>query len=338
MTSFAPLTDDRPVRWGVLATGGIAATVTHDMLSLPDECEVVACASRSLESAQRFAAEHGIARAYGSYGELAADPEVDVVYVATPHSHHLEPTRQCLEAGRHVLVEKPLTPSPAATDELLELASARRLFAMEAVWMRCNPVMRHVAELVHSGAIGTVSHARANFDVTFTGPDEHRMVNPALAGGAILDLGVYPLHALDMLFGEPDSFTAAGRLHHTGVEAHAEALLTWGGTVGHVSCSIGGQTPMVLHVVGSSGRIEVPDFLKPETMVLVPREGEPQHFRTEVPGNGYTFEIQEVNACLRAGRLQSSLVEHDATRRVSQLMERWRSSLGAVAVPSHEVE
>lgn len=336
--NYQPLPEDRPVRWGVLATGGIAATVTDDMLSLPDECEVVAVASRTLESAERFASERGIGRAYGSYAELASDDEVDAVYVATPHSHHFEPTRACLEAGRHVLVEKPLTPSASDSAALLDLAAQHDRFAMEAVWMRCNPIIRRAAELIADGAIGTVSHARANFDITFTADDSHRLVNPALAGGAILDLGVYPLHVLDLLFGEANGLVSAGRLHRTGVEAHAEALLTWGDVVGHASCSIGGQTPMVLHVVGSTGRIEVPDFLRPETMTLVSRDGEPEHFLANVPGSGYTFEIQEVNACLRAGKSSSELVPWDSTRRVAHLMDLWREQVGATQVPSHEVE
>ena len=331
-----PLPQDRPVRWGILATGGIAATVTADLLALPDECEVVAVASRDLDHARAFAAERGIPRAYGSYQELAEDDGVDVVYVATPHSHHFEPARACIEAGRHVLVEKPLTPSAADTYALLRLAQEHDRVCMEAVWMRCNPIIRRAAELVHDGAIGELSHVRANFDITFTGDDSHRLVNPALAGGAILDLGVYPLHAMDLILGKPDSLVAAGRLHRTGVEAHAEALLTWGDVVGHASCSIGGQTPMALHLVGSTGRIEVPDFLKPSRMTLVPREGEPEEFRARVPGNGYTFEAQEVNACLRRGALESSLVDHASTRRVAAVMDDWRAQVGAPDLDSHE--
>lgn len=342
---YTPLPTDRPVRFGVLATGGIADTVTADMLALPDEVEVVACASRSLDKAQAFAAERGIRHAFGSYDELVACEEVDVVYVATPHSHHFEPARACLEAGKHVLCEKPLTPNPEATEKLIAIADAHDRFLMEAVWMRCNPIIRQAAQLVADGAIGTLGRVSGNFDVSWQGDDGHRMVNPELAGGGILDLGVYPLHALNLVLGEPDELVSAGRLHRTGVDAHAEALLVWRAgdgrerdVIGHASCSIDGETPMVLHLVGSTGRIEVPGFLRPDTMTLVPREGEPQTFRANIPGNGYTFELQEVVSCLRRGVVESPLVSWESTRQVARTMQSWRDQLGVKPAPWAEVE
>ncbi|GAB3951963.1 hypothetical protein GCM10027614_54880 [Micromonospora vulcania] len=175
-------------RWGILATGHIASRFAEDLRLVPD-AELVAVGSRAVESAQRFADTYGAKRAYGSWVELAADPEVDAIYVATPHSAHHEAAMTCLTAGRPVLLEKPFTLDLASSTELVDTARAAEVFLMEAMWMRTNPLILRAAELVAQGAIGTVSSVRADFGVAGPFPPEHRMRNAALGGGALLDLG-----------------------------------------------------------------------------------------------------------------------------------------------------
>jgi predicted dehydrogenase len=191
------------IRWGVLATGGIAATFTEALRSLPD-AEVVAVGSRSPEGAKAFAERHGIPRAHGSWAELAADPEVDVVYVATPHSAHRAAAGLCLEAGKPVLCEKAFTINEREARELVELAQERGLFLMEAMWTYCNPLIRNLVALVADGVIGEVRQVSAHFGFPGDFEPGHRMRDPRQGGGALLDLGVYPVAFAQLLLGEPD--------------------------------------------------------------------------------------------------------------------------------------
>lgn len=195
------------VRWGVLATGGIAARFTADVQGLPD-AEVVAVASRTEASARDFAERHGIARAYGSWAELVADDEVDVVYVATPHSAHHAAASLALRAGKHVLCEKAFTLNSREAKELVALARDRGLFLMEAMWTYLNPVVRRLTELVRGGAIGEIRTVQADFGFAGDFAAGHRLRDPDLGGGALLDLGVYPVSFAHLLLGEPDRIQA----------------------------------------------------------------------------------------------------------------------------------
>lgn len=195
------------VRWGVLATGGIAAAFTAELQAMPD-AEVVAVASRTEASAKAFADRFGIARAYGNWASLAADEDVDVVYVATPHSAHRAVAGLCLEAGKAVLCEKPFTLNVREAEELVSLARECELFLMEAMWMYCNPLVRRLAALVGDGAIGEVRTVQADFGLAGPFAPDHRLRDPALGGGALLDLGVYPVSFAQLLLGEPDRVQA----------------------------------------------------------------------------------------------------------------------------------
>ena len=339
--AFTPLPPDRPVRWGILATGGIAATFTRDLQLIPDDARAVAVGSRDLTRAQAFATEHAIPTAYGSYEELAADPEVDVIYVATPHSHHREAAEICLRAGKHVLVEKPLTASPADTDHLLKLAEQLGLFCMEGMWTRCNPLLRQVAEFARDGRYGAVRHVSSSFAFPFDGPPDHRLLNPALAGGAILDLGVYPVHAALLLLGRPDAVVASGSFTSSGVDGHATALLSWHAdgrrpaATASLMASLECGPVQTLSVVFEHGRVDFPtNFVAPRSMVVTAapadaRGGaaEPQEHTASVPGHGFTFEAQEVARCLRAGQTTSPLVPHTATRDAADVLAGWRSAI-----------
>ncbi|HSN43559.1 MAG TPA: Gfo/Idh/MocA family oxidoreductase, partial [Propionibacteriaceae bacterium] len=181
-SALTPLPADRPVRVGVLATGHIARKVTRDMQLVPDDVRVTAVGSRTQAAADAFADELSIPHAFGSYEELAASGEVDVVYVTTPHNYHAEAARLCMDAGLGVLVEKPLTPTAADTHELVQYASDKGVFLMEAVWTRCNPLIRRAVELVREGALGDVRWIQAAFGFRFHGDSGNRLVNPDLAG------------------------------------------------------------------------------------------------------------------------------------------------------------
>jgi predicted dehydrogenase len=326
------------VGWGILATGHIASVFARDLALLPSEARLVAVGSRSLDKAMAFAADHGIPRAYDSYAELAGDPDVDVIYVASTHHDHFASARLCLEAGKAVLVEKPLTTSPADTEELINLARDRGRFLMEAMWTRTNPLIRKAAELAASGDLGNIRHVSSDFGFVFRGSASHRLLDPALAGGAILDAGVYPLHAVNLFLGEPADLYGFGSHAPTGVDSHAAALLSYPATeertaaTATVICSLEVDLPTSLQVYGSFGRIMINDFfIRPKEILLYRghhRDVAPEVMVTQWPGGGYTFQAQEVMRCLRAGEVESPMVPWRDSLAVSRTLALWQAAVG----------
>ncbi|MEJ3743329.1 Gfo/Idh/MocA family oxidoreductase [Actinomycetes bacterium KLBMP 9797] len=317
------------VRWGILATGGIATAFVEDLRLLPD-AEVVAVGSRSQESAEAFAAQHDIPRAYGSWTELAADADLDVVYVATPHSAHYAAARICLEAGRAVLCEKPFTLDLNTSAELVDLARERGLFLMEALWMRCNPVIRQLASLVADGAIGEVRSVHADFSLAGPFEPTHRLRAPALGGGALLDLGVYPIHLAHLLLGVPDHVRAWAKLSPEGVDENTGIVFGYdSGALAALTCAIVRGTPITGLITGSAGRIELPPAFFAAREFTLHRDGaEPEVFRGPTEGRGYHHEAAEVHRCLREGLLESPLLPHAATLEVMHLLDQIRDQIG----------
>lgn len=328
----------RRIGWGILGTGHIASVLARDLALLPDEAELVAVGSRRPESAQAFADEHGFARAHGSYTELAADPNVDVVYVASVHNDHFPSAQLCLEAGKAVLVEKPLAVSADQAEELVALARERGLFLMEAMWTRTHPLIRRAAEIAHDGEIGLIRHVAADFGFAFDGPATHRLLDPDQAGGAIWDAGVYPVHAVNLILGEPDRVLGYGGHAATGVEDHAAALLTFGATADRapataaVVCSLAVRFPTRLGIYGTRGRIMIDDFfIRPAEMLIFRGNDDntvPEVLVTQWPGGGYTFQAAEVMRCLRAGQVESALVPWASSLAVARTLDAWRASVG----------
>ena len=233
---------EQKVRWGILGPGGIAASFAAD-LSLVPRAELAAVGSRSQATADAFAERFGFARAHGSYADLAADPDVDVIYIATPHAFHAEAALLCIEAGKAVLVEKPITLDLADAMRLVAAAREKGVFLMEAMWMRLNPAIRKIKELVEDGTIGWVSSIHADFGLQGPFDAEHRLRNPELGGGALLDLGVYPINFAHLIMGAPASVQAWAHLTPERVDEHTGVLLGWeAGAVGALTCSINGQS------------------------------------------------------------------------------------------------
>ncbi|MFF5482785.1 Gfo/Idh/MocA family protein [Streptomyces sp. NPDC012935] len=323
---------ERSVRWGILATGGIAAAFTADLVDLPD-AEVVAVASRSQDSADTFAERFGIPRAYGDWNALAEDGDIDVVYVATPHSAHRVAAGLCLEAGHNVLCEKAFTLNAREAEELVALAKARGSFLMEAMWMYCNPLIRRLKALVDDGAIGEVRHVQADFGLAGPFPPAHRLRDPAQGGGALLDLGVYPVSFAQLLLGEPSDVTARAALSAEGVDLQTGALLSWdSGALASVHCSIVGGTATSASVTGSGGRIDVPHgFFFPDRFVLHRDGRDPEEFTAD-PADGarssLRHEAAEVMRALRAGETESPLVPLDGTLAVMRTLDAIRDRVG----------
>ncbi|MEV5526790.1 Gfo/Idh/MocA family protein [Streptomyces prunicolor] len=334
------MTEQR-VRWGVLATGGIAAAFTAALVDLPD-AEVVAVASRTESSAKAFAERFGIERAYGDWDTLAHDADVDIVYVATPHSAHRTAAGLCLEAGRNVLVEKAFTLNSREATELVALAGERGSFLMEAMWMYCNPLIRRLTSLVDDGAIGEVRTIQADFGLAGhllpearNGilPPAHRLRDPAQGGGALLDLGVYPVSFAHLLLGEPADIKASAVLSPEGADLQTAALFSWdSGALAALHCSIVGGTGTSASVTGSLGRIDIPDgFFHPERFVLHRDGRDPEEFvldPADGPRNTLRHEASEVMRALRAGETESPLVPLEGTLAVMRTLDAVRERIG----------
>lgn len=323
---------EESVRWGILATGGIAATFTADLVDLPD-AEIAAVASRSEESAREFAERFGIPRAYGDWEALAKDEDIDVVYVATPHSAHRAAAGLCLEAGRNVLCEKPFTLNLREAGELVALAREHGRFLMEAMWMYCNPLVRRLKTLIEDGAVGEVRTVQADFGLAGPFPPASRLRDPALGGGALLDLGVYPVSFAQLLLGEPSDVVARATLSAEGVDLQTGALLGWdSGALASVHCSIVSGTGATASVTGSHGRIDLPSgFFHPDRFVLHRDGRDPEEFTADPadgPRNSLKHEAREVMRALRAGETESPLVPLDGTLAVMRTLDAIRERIG----------
>jgi predicted dehydrogenase len=317
-----------PLRWGILGTGAIARQFTADLLTLPDH-SVAAVGSRSAEDAKAFATAHGIPRAHASYQTLAEDAGVDVVYVATPHSGHHAAALACLNAGRGVLVEKPFAMNAAEAAEMASAARAAGVFCMEAMWTRFNPAIAKLRELLAEGAVGEVVSVQADFGFAAWYDPESRLFAPSLGGGALLDLGVYPVSLASMVLGEPSTVRAVAGLAPTGVDSNTGILLGYpSGAVAVLHCSLRGETPLRAAVVGTAGRIELPaPFFRPDSLTLHQPGKEPVIDRYELPGAGYTFQAQEVARCVRAGRAESPRMPLDESISIMRTLDQVRASL-----------
>lgn len=330
------MTPDAPIRWGVLGAGAIAATVGADIAAVPGN-ELYAVAARDPDRAADFAARHGVTRAHRSYDELVADPDVDVVYVATTHAQHRDQCLLALEAGKPLLVEKAFTLDAPQAREVVDAARARGLFCMEAMWTRLNPLIRRAVELVRSGRIGDLVGVRVDLSKRFEFDPAHRLFDLGAGGGALLDLGIYPVTVAWLFLGRPDVVQAVGSLSPTGSDL--TDAIQWGyhdGRVAQLYLSAAADSPFAGLVTGTDGSIAVePRLHRPQRLVVRDADGVETIEGEPVPGNGYRDEIAEVARCLRAGESESPFVPLDDTVAILEVLDEIRRQVG-VRYP-HEI-
>lgn len=326
-----PLPSDRPVRWGILATGKIARGFAQALALLPD-AEIGAVASRRPESAEKFAAEygtHGVTRAYGSYAALVEDPDVDVVYVASPHALHHEHTMLAFDAGKPVLCEKALTLTAREAEDLTRVSRERRLFFMEAMWMRCNPVIRRIEQLAELGHLGEIQQVRADLGFLVDAPETDRLLAPELGGGALLDMGVYPLTFAHLFLGDPDKVEAVAEMSSSGVDLNIAVSLGWAsGAVAAVSSTMTAWSPRTASIATDRGRVDLGEAFHHPTEAFWVEDGETHLIREEVLGTGLAHEAEEVMRCLRNGEIESPLVPLDESLAIMRLMDTVRERIG----------
>ncbi|MGH3499162.1 MAG: Gfo/Idh/MocA family protein [Nocardioidaceae bacterium] len=322
-----------PIRWGILATGKIAHAFAADLALLPD-AHLVAVGSRTMTSARTFADEYAADRAYSSYADLAADPDVDIVYVATPHALHLDNVLTCFEAGKAVLCEKALALTTADARRLVQEARARGLFFCEAMWMRTNPTIRKLVGLVRSGRCGQIRQVRADLGFLAPADPASRLWDPALGASALLDVGIYPLTFAHLVLGPPSGVRAAAVLSDGGVDVNGGATLTYdSGAVASISWTQTAWSDNAASIAGDRGRIEVAAGMhEPPSFDYVDGEGR-ETFTEPVIGRGYAHEAAEAMRCLRAGEIESPLIPLDETVDIMALMDEIRSQVGAASPP-----
>lgn len=332
------------LNWGILATGGIARKFAA-ALPASRTGRLAAVGSRTPAAAGKFAADFPGTRAHGSYDALLADPDVSAVYIATPHPSHLEWTLRAAAAGKHILCEKPLALNRADAERMVAAARRHRVFLMEAFMYRCHPQTARLAELVRAGAIGELRAIHANFTVPFPFDPAHRIFNKELGGGAILDLGCYPVSfsrrmagaALGRDFAEPLGFRGGGRLNAvTGADEFAAATLTYpGGITALISCSSCVPREIRARLLGTAGWIDVPapfhpgDQDKPAEIILH-RAGAttPEKIDQTVPQPLYAVEADTVGDAIARGELESAAMSHADTLGNMAALDAWRAAVG----------
>lgn len=318
-----------PLRWGILATGGIAHLFTRDLLAHGHLVHAVG--SRSQDAADRFAHEHGIARAHGSYEALVADPGVDVVYVATPHTLHAANALLALEHGKHVLVEKAFTVTEEQARAVADDAGRRGLVVMEAMWTRFLPHMHHVRGLLAERRIGTVRHVHAEHAQHLPFGDDHRLRDPGLGGGALLDLGVYPVSFLHDVLGEPQTIEATAVMTPTGVDASVATTSTHAdGALGTTFSSMEVRGRNEATIIGTAGRIEIAaTWYAPTTVTLRDGTGAVvEEFRADVTGRGMQYQAAEMERTIREGGAGSAIMSLDGSVAVMRTLDRVRARIG----------
>ncbi len=326
------LSSGRPVRWGILGAGGIAEKVATD-IGLTDGNEVVAVGARNADRAAQFAQRHGIAHHYGNYESLVADDAIDVVYIATTHPGHKEHALLAIGAGRAVLIEKPVCLNAADARVVFQAAHDAGVFAMEAMWMRTNPLVLHAQQLIADGAIGEVRGLRFEFGLGIRFDASHRLYDIDNGGGALLDIGIYPVTFAYHFLGHPDAVQTLGTLAPTG--ADDIVTMEWlysGQPLAQLWCSLSVDAPNEAAILGTRGWIRFEPKAHRPTGLTVHSGGE-QH-RVADPltgnGNGYGPEILEVERCLRQRLLESPLVPVADTIAILEILDDARAALGVI--------
>ncbi|MFC1714337.1 Gfo/Idh/MocA family protein [Candidatus Poribacteria bacterium] len=319
---------EKVIRWGILAPGNIAHQFARGLSVLPD-AELIAVGSRAKERADAFADEFDIPHRYGSYADLANDPDVDAIYVATPHPFHKECTILCLKAGKAVLCEKPFAVNAEQVKEMIACARECKQFLMEAMWTRFLPVTVKVREWLAEGAIGEPRMLTADFGFRSGVNPDGRLFNLDLAGGGLMDVGIYTVAMAHMVFGAPSKITSLAHMGETNVDEQAGMLLGYDdGQIAILNCAIRTSTPQDARIMGTDGSIYIPSFWHATSATLNAAGKKPEHIEMLFKGNGYENEAVEVMRCLREGKLESDIVPLAESVSIMETMDALRAQWG----------
>ena len=316
-------------RWGILATGLIARLFTSDLLRLGHK--VTAVGSRSQQTAGSFAAQFGIAKAHGTYEALVSDPDVDIVYVATPHPFHARNAIAALEAGKHVLVEKPFTINAAEAQQVMDVAKRKGLIALEAMWTRFLPHMIRIREILASGILGEIRCVIADHTQDLPDDPTHRLNALNLGGGALLDLGIYPISFAWDVLGAPKTIQATARLKATGADAEVATIFRHAGDAVSLTLSISDAAgPNTAAVIGTHGRIDISAvWYKPTSFLVYDSKGAiVEEYKSAVVGRGMQYQAAEVERLIKSGKLTSEILPSSETIAIMRTLDAIRAQIG----------
>lgn len=318
------------IKWGILGAGNIANSFVKGLKSLPDAA-VVAVAARSKDKAEAFAMAYEIPRFYGSYIELANDPDIDIIYVSTLHPFHRDCTLLCLKAGKAVICEKPFTINAIEAQELISYAREQKLFLTDAMWTRYLPANIKVMQLLSDKVIGDVKMVKADFGFRCGWNPQSRLLNPELGGGALLDVGVYTIAYASMAFNaaKPLKIVSMPRIGETGIDEEFSAIIGYeGGGLAMLTGAVRTKTPQEAWILGTKGRIHIPSFWHAQSATLYLDGEKEQAFELPYESTGYNYEAAYAMQCLREKRLESDIMPLDESLQIMKTMDEIRAQWG----------
>jgi predicted dehydrogenase len=317
------------IKVGILGAGTVAKKMAETVNAVP-QTELAAIGARDIRRANAFADTFHAEKAYGSYYELVSDPDIDLIYVATPHSHHYEHVKLCLEHGRNVICEKAFTANAKQAQELIEIAQSNGLFLMEAMWMRFLPMAKTLKDILDRGVIGRLEALTANLGFKIN--HKERLVNPALAGGALLDLAVYTIHFASMVLGDEirNISSTMSYFVETGVDAQEVIAITYkNGAVASLLASFMTNLDRYALIYGTKGRIEIEDLLNFKQFRVLDNNGKVLETHDMPPQiNGFEYELLECVNAINEDRTQSDILPLSETLRIMELMDGLRKDWG----------
>lgn len=323
--------------WAILGCGKIARKFSSDLKLLPN-ANLYAAASRDMERAQAFATEFGFKKAYGSYEEMVSDPEIDAVYIATPHSFHHEHAMLCLNHKKAVLCEKAFAINKKEAEEMVACAKANNTFLMEAFWTMFQPSFRKAMEIISSGELGKLNMVRSDF--AFKGPydPQKRLYNIALGGGSLLDIGIYPVFAAITALGKPQAIKSMAEFSPTGTEESIGMLFKYpGGEMASLFSSFASYSPIQTEYCCEQGYLVLNTRWHAPTSITINRAGEEARNLPSVhkEGAGYQYEAEHVMKCLDEGRIESDTMTWQLTLDIMETLDRIRKDAG-IHFPAHD--
>lgn len=318
------------VKWGILGLGNIAKKFASDLKLIPN-AKLEAVASRDILNAEGFAKEYNSSRAYGSYQELFDDKEVSVIYIATPHNTHAELSIMAMNHGKHVLCEKPLAVNKKQVKAMIEASKRNNVFLMEGMWSRFNPAIKKVKQLIEDGEIGNLSYLYADFAFYGLNRDENsRLLNPELAGGSILDIGIYPIFLSYLLFGKPKEIIAKSLFYSTGVEKQTSIIFQYDNAQAVLYSGLTSNTQTIAECSGENGTIIIPGKWHQAQGYTLEKEGKSKDFSLPTTGIGFTHEIEEVQNCILKDKTESDFWSYKNSLELAELLDAVRKEVGVV--------
>ena len=321
---------DRNYRWGILGAGRIAAKFAS-AINFTEGSEVYAAASRDQQHADAFAATHQAKVSYNDYEKLVSDPQVDVIYIATPHAFHAQQAELCLQHQKPVLCEKPMALDRMEVSRMINAARENNCFLMEGMWSRFMPAINKVLEL-REDVLGQLQYVRADFGFQAAYDPESRLFDIKLGGGSLLDVGIYPLFLTVLLLGEPQTIQAVGKLSVTGADEYCNVIFQYpGGETASIFSSITTRTSLTAELAGSKGRIMMHNpWYKANNITVEKNSGDTENFSFPHEHNGFEYQVRHVMDCLDKGLKESPLLPLDFSLTMTRIMDKIRAEVGVI--------